>query len=276
VDTRTGPLGTYLVDSSGRTLYYFAADTHDRSNCYGVCAAGWPMLTVSGTPTVGPGVDVAKLGTITRADKTTQVTYDGLPLYRFVLDAKPGDIFGQDLPAFGGPWWMVDPTSGRPITKTPPALPPAKPPAAPATVTIAARRGSLGTYLTSGSGTTVYRFDGDGPNTSRCTGLCAEVWPPVLVKGGATAGSGITPGRLGTTRRPDGTRQVTYDRMPLYTFALDGGKAGVTNGQGQRVAGNTWWVISPDGRTIDTPIPANGPAAPRSATGGGGSGGTHY
>jgi predicted lipoprotein with Yx(FWY)xxD motif len=264
VDARSGPLGSYLVDDSGRTLYYFAADARGKSNCYGVCAAGWPIVTTSGTPVAGPGVSAAKLGTITRADKTHQVTYDGMPLYRFALDAAAGDIFGQDLPAFGGPWWMVDPASGKAITTTPPAIPPAAPPKAPAAVTIAARNGSLGTYLTGASGTTVYHFAADHADRSACTGLCAEVWPPVLVAGTPTAGQGVRTGLLGTIRRTDGTHQVTYDHMPLYYFALDGGKAGVTNGQGQRVAGDDWWVVTPAGRTITTLIPANGPAAPTS------------
>jgi predicted lipoprotein with Yx(FWY)xxD motif len=211
-------------------------------------------------------VSASKLGTITRADKSVQVTYDGLPLYRFALDTKAGDIFGQDLPAFGGPWWMVDPASGHPITTTPPAVPAAAPPAAPAAVTIAARRGSLGTYLTGASGTTVYHFDADRRDHSACTGLCAEVWPPVVVAGTPTAGHGVQAGLVGTIRRPDGTHQVTYDHMPLYYFALDGAKAGVTNGQGQRVAGDTWWVVTPAGRTIHTLIPANGPAAPTSSS----------
>jgi predicted lipoprotein with Yx(FWY)xxD motif len=272
VDARTGPLGSYLVDGSGRTLYYFAADAPGTSNCYGVCAAGWPVVTVTRPPTAGPGVNASKLGTITRADKTTQVTFDGMPLYRFVLDATAGDIYGQDLPAFGGPWWMVDPTSGTAITTTPPPLPAATPPAAPAAVTIRTHRGSLGTYLTDGSGKTLYRFDGDRASTSACTGLCAEVWPPVLVENGPTAGDGVTPGPLGTITRKDGTRQVTYDHAPLYYFALDGGKAGVTNGQGQKVAGDTWWVVSPAGRTITTPIPANGPAAPSASSTTGGAG----
>ncbi len=264
MDTRSGPLGTYLVDSSGKTLYYFASDRPDKSNCYGVCAAGWPVLFANGTPTAGPGVTAAKLGTVTRADGTKQVTYFGLPLYHFVLDAKAADIFGQHLPAFGGLWWMVDPASGQPITTTPPALPPATPPTAPSAVTIQAHHGSLGTYLTDSSGKTVYRFDGDSADTSKCTGLCAEVWPPVLISGTPTAGSGITAKLLGTTKRPDGTTQVTYDHMPLYYFALDGGKAGVTFGQDQKIAGNTWWMITPQGSTITKLIPANGPAAPGS------------
>ncbi|HET7173405.1 MAG TPA: hypothetical protein VFI30_03910 [Nocardioidaceae bacterium] len=264
VGVRSGPLGAYLVDSSGKTLYYFASDTSGTSNCYGVCAEGWPVLAVNGTPTAGHGANAAKLGTITRANGTKQVTYFGMPLYHFVLDAKPGDIFGQDLPAFGGPWWMVDPTSGQPITATPPAPPAASPPAAPAGVTIRARSGPLGTYLTDGSGKTVYHFDADSPDTSKCTGLCAEVWPPVLVSGTPKAGSGINAGLLGTMKRPDGTVQVTYHHMPLYYFALDGGKAGVTNGQDQKIAGATWWMIAPNGKIIPKLIPANGPAAPGS------------
>lgn len=265
VDVRSGPLGKYLVDHSGKTLYYFAADTVGRSNCYAVCAAGWPVLVATNKPTAGAGVHAAKLGTITRADGTKQVTYFGRPLYYFVLDASPGDIFGQDLPSFGAPWWMVNPTTGKAITKTPPAPPAAPTPTEPTAVTIQAHTSSLGTYLTDGSGKTVYHFAADPANQSKCTGLCAEVWPPVLINGKATAGHGVTASLLGTIKRADGTTQVTYDHMPLYYFALDGGKSDVTNGQGQKIAGDTWWVIAPNGNTINKKIPANGPAAPSSS-----------
>lgn len=262
VDVRTGPLGKYLVDRAGKTLYYFASDTVGKSNCYAVCAAGWPILVATGKPTAGAGVNSAKLGTITRADGAKQVTYFGHPLYYFVLDAKAGDIFGQDLPAFGGPWWMVNPTSGKAITAAPPSVHVAAPSAVPKAVMIQSHTSSLGTYLTGSSGKTVYHFAADRADNSKCTGLCTEVWPPVLINGKPSAGHGVTASKLGTIKRADGTTQVTYNRMPLYYFALDGGKANVTNGQGQKIGGAVWWVVAPSGKTINKKIAANGPAAP--------------
>jgi hypothetical protein len=60
------------------------------------------------------------VSTITRTDHTTQVTYNGHPLYRFAADAKPGDTTGQGTTAFGGTWYVVGP-SGTPITSAAPS-----------------------------------------------------------------------------------------------------------------------------------------------------------
>jgi predicted lipoprotein with Yx(FWY)xxD motif len=74
------------------TVYTFTQDVKDsgKSNCTGGCATTWPPLTVTGTPTAGTGV-TGKLATITRDDGSTQVTYNGLPLYFFSGDTAPGD-----------------------------------------------------------------------------------------------------------------------------------------------------------------------------------------
>jgi predicted lipoprotein with Yx(FWY)xxD motif len=98
--TVVGDAGTILVDAeSGLTLYLFTMDVKDsgESACTGGCLEAWPALTVAAgeTPTGGPGVDAAKLGTITREDNgELQVTYDGLPLYFFQNDEEPGDLNG--------------------------------------------------------------------------------------------------------------------------------------------------------------------------------------
>ena len=88
-----------LVDSLGLSLYVFANDTADSgvSACGSGCLAVWPPLTALAPLTAGPGV-TGVLGTITRDDGTTQVTYDGLPLYYFVNDKTAGDTLGKDIP----------------------------------------------------------------------------------------------------------------------------------------------------------------------------------
>jgi predicted lipoprotein with Yx(FWY)xxD motif len=98
-------LGSILVDAKGMTLYTFANDTANTSNCTGSCAAAWPPLTVAQgtTPTAGPGV-TGTLGVIQRADGTYQVTLDGKPLYYFAKDTKPGDTTGQGL---NNLWYVV-------------------------------------------------------------------------------------------------------------------------------------------------------------------------
>jgi predicted lipoprotein with Yx(FWY)xxD motif len=92
---------TVLTNAEGFTLYWFTPDTPARSACYGTCAGYWPPLT--GTASAGPGV-TGKLGTITRNDGTTQVTYDGHPLYTYVGDTSPGQAFGNNLNLNGGLW----------------------------------------------------------------------------------------------------------------------------------------------------------------------------
>ncbi len=88
-------LGSILVDGKGMTLYLFTKDTPNTSNCTGQCLAAWPPLL--GKPTAGKGVDAAKLGSFTRADGSTQASYNGWPLYYWQADAKPGDVTGQDV-----------------------------------------------------------------------------------------------------------------------------------------------------------------------------------
>ena len=97
---------TVLTTVKGFTLYWFAPDTSTRSNCNGTCAGYWPPVTVTGTPSAGPGV-TGRLGTIKRSDGTTQVTYNGHPLYTYVGDTAPGQAFGNNLNLNGGLWHEV-------------------------------------------------------------------------------------------------------------------------------------------------------------------------
>jgi predicted lipoprotein with Yx(FWY)xxD motif len=92
---------TVLTNAKGFTLYWFVPDTASRSKCYGVCVGYWPPVT--GTPSAGPGV-TGKLATITRSDGTTQITYNGHPLYTYVGDTAPGQAFGNNINLNGGLW----------------------------------------------------------------------------------------------------------------------------------------------------------------------------
>jgi predicted lipoprotein with Yx(FWY)xxD motif len=101
-------LGTYLVDTNGMTLYMYTKDTPGVSNCSGQCAANWPPYVVASADAathVQAGV-AGKVGTITRADGSLQVTYNDEPLYYWVKDTKPGDTTGQNV---GGVWFVVKP-----------------------------------------------------------------------------------------------------------------------------------------------------------------------
>ena len=104
----------------------------------------------------------------------------------------------------------------------------------------------LGSILTDTSGRTLYIFTLDEPNKSNCSGSCADAWPPLSTIDAALAGEGSDAGLLGTIMRDDGSMQVTYSGMPLYTFAFDD-NAGDTNGQN---SGEVWFVVAPDGTAI--------------------------
>ena len=93
-----------LTNAQGYTLYWFAPDTPTRSACDGTCAVYWPPLT--GRPVAGAGV-TGRLGTIRRSDGTTQVAYDGHPLYTYVGDSAPGQYNGNDINLNGGLWYEM-------------------------------------------------------------------------------------------------------------------------------------------------------------------------
>jgi predicted lipoprotein with Yx(FWY)xxD motif len=107
VATASSPLGQILVAKNGMTLYMFASDHNGKSSCSGPCAKFWPPYT--GTPKAGAGLDASLLGTTMRSDGTTQVTYDGRPLYTYSGDPAPGDTNGQGVNTFGALWWVVAP-----------------------------------------------------------------------------------------------------------------------------------------------------------------------
>lgn len=109
--------GEVLTDGEGRSLYVYTNDTvgegESVSACTGACTRNWPPVLVDGEPTVAAGVDAALLGTIEREDGTTQITYNGWPLYRYTRDATAGDIRGQRL---GGTFFLVSP-AGMPVSE---------------------------------------------------------------------------------------------------------------------------------------------------------------
>jgi predicted lipoprotein with Yx(FWY)xxD motif len=102
--------------------------------------------------------------------------------------------------------------------------------------TIGVENSGLGKILVDSRGRTVYLFLQDSGTGSTCFGECASVWPPVRAK-------------VGTTARPDGEPQVTYNGHPLYFFAGDQ-NPGDTNGQGLSTFGAKWYVLSPAGNQI--------------------------
>ncbi len=107
-------LGTVLAAGPKKlTVYMFEGDKGAASNCSGACASVWPPVTTSGAPTVAGAAHSADLGTITRSDGTTQVTYKGHPLYFFARDKDSGDAYGQGVNGFGADWYVLTPSGAK-------------------------------------------------------------------------------------------------------------------------------------------------------------------
>jgi predicted lipoprotein with Yx(FWY)xxD motif len=115
--------------------------------------------------------------------------------------------------------------------------------------TVSLRKTKLGEILVNSKGHTLYMFAKDKNGKSSCSGSCAKFWPPYLQHGRATAGSGVKASLLGTTKRSNGSMQVTYKKHPLYSFALDK-KAGQTNGEGNVAFGGKWYAVSAKGAAV--------------------------
>jgi predicted lipoprotein with Yx(FWY)xxD motif len=113
VDAASSSLGSILVDSRGRTLYLWQADTGPRSTCSGACAAAWPPLLTNGAPAAGSGVNASLLGTTRRSNGTEQVTYNHHPLYLFEGDTAPGQTNGQGSDGFGALWYALSPAGDQ-------------------------------------------------------------------------------------------------------------------------------------------------------------------
>jgi predicted lipoprotein with Yx(FWY)xxD motif len=116
---------------------------------------------------------------------------------------------------------------------------------------VALAQSDLGKILVDGQGRTLYLFEADKGTASTCAGACASAWPPLTTAGSPIAGAGVSASKLGTTKRGDGTTEVTYHGHPLYTYAGDGAP-GQTTGQGSDDFGAEWYVLSAAGTPIET------------------------
>lgn len=104
----------------------------------------------------------------------------------------------------------------------------------------------VGPILVDAKGFTVYDFHKDKGTVSSCYGACEGVWPPVLTEGDPTAGEGASTSQLGTTKRKDGSVQVTYAGHPLYTYVADK-KPGEANGNDFSSFGGQWYALKGSG-----------------------------
>lgn len=237
-------LGKVLTDSKGMTLYVFKPDNAGDSTCYDKCATAWPPLLGGTASSVGSGLASGDFGTTTRKDGGAQVTFKGWPLYRFSGDTAAGDTKGQGI---NDKWYVVDAT-GAMVGAAAAAAASAAPAASAATgsgVAVNVASTSLGDILVDGKGMTLYIFTADADGKSACTGDCLGSWP-ALIGDAAAPGTGLDAEDFATITRDDGAKQITFYKMPLYTFAGDKA-AGDVAGQG---LGGKWYVVKADGTVV--------------------------
>ena len=117
------------------------------------------------------------------------------------------------------------------------------------TTTLKLRDTRFGRILVDGKGRALYLFTREGSTRSRCYGQCAVAWPPFYARGRLRAGSGLDQGKLGSSRRRDGRRIVTYNGHPLYYYVSDT-KPGQVTCHNVVEFGGTWLVVNPEGNAV--------------------------
>ena len=115
--------------------------------------------------------------------------------------------------------------------------------------TVTVKTSRFGRILFDGRGYVLYAFTRDTAGRSKCSGACARAWPPYIVKSRPRAAAGVAAARLATTRRANGSLQVTYAGRPLYYYVGDR-KAGQILCQNVTEFGGVWLVVGPSGRLV--------------------------
>jgi predicted lipoprotein with Yx(FWY)xxD motif len=116
-------------------------------------------------------------------------------------------------------------------------------------VTVALGKSTYGPVLFDGQGYVLYAFTRDRPGRSTCSGECAKAWPPYILRGAQRAGAGAKGSLISTTRRADGSRQVTYAGRPLYYYVGDR-KPGQILCQNVLEFGGLWLVVRGSGTPV--------------------------
>jgi predicted lipoprotein with Yx(FWY)xxD motif len=104
--------GPMLFDAAGQAIYIWELEPTSTPQCYGDCAVAWPPVLTDGAPVATGDVQSGLLGTVQRTEGTTQVTYNGHPLYYYV-DEGPGEVRCHNVATHGGLWWVITPQGNR-------------------------------------------------------------------------------------------------------------------------------------------------------------------
>jgi predicted lipoprotein with Yx(FWY)xxD motif len=169
--------------------------------------------------------------------KKTLPILAALALIGVLAMAGCGSSSNNSSSSSGGAYGGGEETTSKPAAQT------ASSEGAP--ITVGTAKG-VGKVLVDSNGMTLYYFQKDQNGESTCYGPCEQGWPPLTTEGAPQAGEGAMASKLGTTKRKDGTVQVTYNKWPLYTFIEDK-KPGEDNGTDSKAFGASWYPLHPNG-----------------------------
>lgn len=112
ITSGSSQFGTMLYNADNQAIYIWEVEESSTPECYGDCAIAWPPVLTDGAPVATGEVQAGMLGTTERTDGTTQVTYNGHPLYYYV-DEGPGEVRCHNVATHGGLWWVIQPNGQR-------------------------------------------------------------------------------------------------------------------------------------------------------------------
>lgn len=112
ITTGDSEFGTMLFNEKGQAIYIWELEESSKAECYGDCAEAWPPVLTDGVPRAAGSVSNELLGTTTRTDGSTQVTYNGHPLYYYAHE-DAGEVKCHNISTHGGLWWVINPSGIR-------------------------------------------------------------------------------------------------------------------------------------------------------------------
>ena len=112
ITTGDSEFGTMLFNDERRAIYIWELEESEKAECYGDCAEAWPPVLTNGAPRAAGSVSIDLLGTTKRTDGSTQVTYNGHPLYYYAPEGA-GEVKCHNISTHGGLWWVIQPNGVR-------------------------------------------------------------------------------------------------------------------------------------------------------------------
>lgn len=112
ITTGDSEFGTMLFNDDRQAIYIWELEESTEPECYGDCAEAWPPVLTNGAPRAAGSVNSDLLSTTERTDGSTQVTYNGHPLYYYAHEG-PGEVKCHNISTHGGLWWVIQPSGFR-------------------------------------------------------------------------------------------------------------------------------------------------------------------